>query len=77
MKKTITAAGASAPTIGGATAWINFITWSALEILKQIIAESARSGKSVSELIEEAQAQTKLNAAQIDELKARLTNPQA
>lgn len=77
MKKTITAAGASTPTTGGATAWINFITWSALEILKQIIAESARSGKSVAELIEEAQAQTKLNAAQIDELKARLTNPQA
>jgi urease gamma subunit len=77
MKKTTTAAGAASPTIGSATAWINFITWSALEILKQIVAESARTGKSIAELIEEAQAQTKLNAAQIDELKARLTNPQA
>ena len=76
MKKTITAAGVF-PTTGGATAWINFITWSALEILKQIVAESARSGKSIAELIEEGQAQTKLNAAQIDDLKARLTNPQA
>ncbi len=67
----------TAQASGSAVAWVNFITWSALEILKQIVAESARSGKSIAELIEEAQAQTKLNAAQIDELKARLQNPQA
>lgn len=52
--------------------WLQLITWSALQFLKEIVREAARSGKSVEELISEAEARTALNDQTASELIARL-----
>lgn len=52
--------------------WLQLITWSALQFLKEIVREAARSGKSVEELISEAEARTALNDQAASELIARL-----
>lgn len=54
------------------TGFLNLITWSALELLRQILAESARSGKSVEELLDSAQAQTGINREIAASLLAKL-----
>lgn len=52
--------------------WIQFITWSSLQLLKELLKEAARTGKSVEELIASAEAQTNLNDTTIQELLKRL-----
>jgi hypothetical protein len=54
------------------TGYLNFISYAALAILKEILAESARSGKSVEELLDAAMIQTNTNADQAAALLARL-----
>lgn len=52
--------------------WIQFITWSSLQLLKELLKEAARTGKSVEELIASAEEQTNLNDTTIQELLKRL-----
>lgn len=55
--------------------WLQLITWSALQFLKEIVREAARSGKSVEELLASAEAQTALNDQAARDLIARLKSP--
>jgi urease gamma subunit len=52
--------------------FLNLITWSALQLVREILRESARSGKSVEELLAEAENQTSINASIVASLKAKL-----
>jgi len=51
---------------------LNLITWMALQLTREILREASRSGKSVEQLLTEAEEQTKANKASIAALKARL-----
>jgi len=52
--------------------WLQLITWSALQLLREIVREAARSGKSIEELLSEAEARTALNDQTAKDLIARL-----
>jgi urease gamma subunit len=51
---------------------LNLVTWSALQLVREILREAARSGKSVEELLAEAEQQTELNNDLIESLRDRL-----
>lgn len=51
---------------------LNLITWMALQLTREILREASRSGKTVEQLLTEAEEQTKANKASIAALKARL-----
>lgn len=55
--------------------WLQLITWSALQFLKEIMREAARSGKSIEELLASAEEQTALNDQAARDLIARLKSP--
>ena len=51
---------------------LNLITWMALQLTREILREASRSGKSVEQLLAEAEEQTRANKTSIAVLKARL-----
>ena len=48
------------------------ITWLSLQLTREILREASRSGKSVEQLLKEAEDQTKANTATIAALRAKL-----
>jgi len=51
---------------------LNLVTWSALQLVREILRESSRSGKSIEQLLDEAEKQTQLNDDLIESLRDRL-----
>ena len=56
--------------------FLNLITWFALQIYRERLREASRSGKTIGELLAEAEAQTQLNDSLITSLKAKLSEAQ-
>lgn len=52
--------------------WLQFIQYSALQIVKELILEAKRSGKTVEQLVNEAEQKTGLNKEKADALLAKL-----
>lgn len=52
--------------------WLQFIQYSALQIVKELILEAQRSGKTVEQLVNEAEQKTGLNKEKADALLAKL-----
>jgi hypothetical protein len=55
---------------------LNLVTWSTLQLVREILREASRSGKSIEQLLDEAEKQTELNDALITSLKAKLSQAQ-
>lgn len=51
---------------------LNLVTWSALQLVREILREASRSGKSIEQLLDEAEKQTELNNDLIESLRDRL-----
>jgi predicted translin family RNA/ssDNA-binding protein len=51
---------------------LNLVTWSALQLVREILREASRSGKSIEQLLDEAEKQTQLNNDLIESLRDRL-----
>lgn len=58
--------------MNGMTELLNMITWLSLQLTREILREASRSGKSVEQLLKEAEDQTKANTATIASLRAKL-----
>ena len=58
--------------MNGMTELLNMITWLSLQLTREILREASRSGKSVEQLLKEAEDQTKANTATIAALRAKL-----
>ena len=58
--------------MNGMTELLNMITWLSLQLTREILREASRSGKSVEQLLKEAEEQTKANTAAIAALRAKL-----
>lgn len=58
--------------MNGMTELLNMITWLSLQLTREILREASRSGKSVEQLLKEAEDQTKANTAAIAALRAKL-----
>ncbi len=58
--------------MSGMTELLNMITWLSLQLTREILREASRSGKSVEQLLAEAEAQTKANTTAIAALRAKL-----
>ena len=58
--------------MSGMTELLNMITWLSLQLTREILREASRSGKSVEQLLKEAEEQTKANTAAIAALRAKL-----
>jgi hypothetical protein len=56
--------------------FLNLIAWFALQIYRERLREASRSGKTIGELLAEADAQTQLNDSLITSLKAKLSQAQ-
>lgn len=54
------------------TEFLNLITWSALQLVREIMREASRSGKTIEQLLLEAEEQTQFNASLVASLKAKL-----
>lgn len=52
--------------------WLQFIQYSALQIVKELLLEAQRSGKTVEQLVNEAEQKTGLNKEKADALLAKL-----
>lgn len=52
--------------------WLQFIQYSALQIVKELILEAKRSGKTVEQLVNEAEQKTGLNKEKADALLVKL-----
>ena len=52
--------------------WLQFIQYSALQIVKELILEAKRSGKTVEQLVNEAEQKTGLNKEKADALLAKM-----
>jgi hypothetical protein len=52
--------------------WLQFIQYSPLQIVKELILEAQRSGKTVEQLVNEAEQKTGLNKEKADALLAKL-----
>ncbi len=51
---------------------LQMITYLSLQLTREILREASRSGKSVEQLLKEAEDQTKANTAAIAALRAKL-----
>ena len=51
---------------------LNLVTWSALQLVREILREASRSGKTIEQLLDEAEKQTELNNDLIESLRDRL-----
>jgi hypothetical protein len=58
--------------VNGMTELLNMITYLSLQLTREILREASRSGKSVEQLLKEAEDQTKANTAAIAALRAKL-----
>ena len=58
--------------MNGMTELLNMITWLSLQLTREILREASRSGKTVEQLLKEAEDQTKANTAAIAALRAKL-----
>ena len=58
--------------MNGMTEILNTITWLSLQLTREILREASRSGKSVEQLLKEAEEQTKANTTAIAALRAKL-----
>ncbi len=58
--------------MNGMTELLNMITYLSLQLTREILREASRSGKSVEQLLKEAEDQTKANTAAIAALRAKL-----
>ena len=58
--------------MSGMTELLNMITWLSLQLTREILREASRSGKSVEQLLKEAEDQTRANTAAIASLRAKL-----
>ena len=56
--------------------FLNLIAWFALQIYRERLREASRLGKSIGDLLAEAEAQTQLNDSLITSLKAKLAEAQ-
>jgi len=54
------------------TELLQMITWLSLQLTREILREASRSGKTVEQLLKEAEDQTKANTAAIAALRAKL-----
>lgn len=52
--------------------WLQFIQYSAIQVLRELLREASRSGKTVETLLQEAEKQTGLNKETADALLALL-----
>lgn len=52
--------------------WLQFIQYSALQIVKELLLEAQRSGKTVEQLVNEAEQKTGLNKEKADALLEKL-----
>jgi hypothetical protein len=52
--------------------WLQFIQYSALQVIRELLREASRSGKSIEQLLTEAEAQTTINREKADALLALL-----
>lgn len=52
--------------------WLQFIQYSALQIVKELLLEAQRSGKTVEQLVDEAEQKTGLNKEKADALLEKL-----
>jgi hypothetical protein len=52
--------------------WLQFIQYSALQVIRELLREASRSGKTIEQLLSEAEAQTNLNREKADALMALL-----
>lgn len=48
--------------------WLQFIQYSALQVIRELLREASRSGKSIEQLLTEAEAQTTINRKKADAL---------
>lgn len=53
--------------------WLQFIQYSAIQVLRELLREASRSGKTVETLLQEAEKQTGVNKEKADALLALLT----
>lgn len=53
--------------------WLQLIQYSAIQVLRELLREASRSGKTVETLLQEAEKQTGLNKEKADALLALLT----
>ena len=58
--------------MNGMTELLQMITWLSLQFTREILREASRSGKTVEQLLKEAEDQTKANTAAIAALRAKL-----
>jgi len=58
--------------VTNATNILNLITWASLQLVREIMREASRSGKTVDQLLTEAEEQTNLNETLIASLRAKL-----
>ena len=58
--------------MNGMTELLQMITWLSLQLTREILREASRSGKTVEQLLKEAEDQTKANTAAIAALRAKL-----
>ncbi len=58
--------------MNGMTELLQMITWLSLQLTREILREASRSGKTVEQLLKEAEDQTRANTAAIAALRAKL-----
>jgi hypothetical protein len=58
--------------VNGMTELLQMITWLSLQLTREILREASRSGKTVEQLLKEAEDQTRANTAAIAALRAKL-----
>lgn len=56
----------------GTVNWLQFIQYSAIQLLRELLREASRSGKTIEQLLSEAEKQTGLNKDKADALLAKL-----
>lgn len=56
------------------TEWLQFIQYSAIQLLRELLREASRSGKPIAQLLDEAEKQTTLNEQRAKEIIAKFTS---
>lgn len=50
------------------TEWLQFIQYSAIQLLRELLREASRSGKPIAQLLDDAEKQTTLNEQRAKEI---------
>lgn len=56
------------------TEWLQFIQYSAIQLLRELLREASRSGKPIAQLLDEAEKQTAINEERAKEIIAKFTS---